>query len=347
MRLFDQEDNYFGLDLGSNAIKLAQVRELHGSPSLITYGDIETPANMLSSDSEIDQNRLSDLIKQLAEDARVTSKNVVAGLPASSTYTSVIKVPKLKDEELAQSIRFQADKYIPMAIDQVKLDWIVVGEDVENDEQEVLLVAAPISTATKYLNIIQKAGFELLSLEINPLAQARSLVSIKNPDSCVVILDMGVNNTDLSVIDKGVPRLVRSVSVGSRSFRRMISQNLGLDDTQADQFMKKFGMMEGKLDNQVISSMKPLVDNLIEETKKSISFYQEKNKDRNVEKVIITGGTSALPELPMYLANNIGVTVEIGNPWQNVSYPAEIQQQLAGLALNYATALGLALRNFV
>jgi type IV pilus assembly protein PilM len=93
--------------------------------------------------------------------------------------------------------------------------------------------------------------------------------------------------------------------------------------------------------------MKPLVDNLIEETKKSVSFYQEKSNDRKVERVIITGGTTALPELPMYLANNIGLTVEIGNPWQNVSYPSEIQQQLAGLALNYATALGLALRNFV
>ena len=347
MRLFDQEDNYFGIDLGSTSIKLAQVRELHGSPSLITYGDIETPANMLSSDSEIDQNRIADLIKQLADDARVTSKNVVAGLPASATYTSVIKVPKLKDAELAQSIRFQADKYIPMAIDQVKLDWLVVGEDEENDEQEVLLVAAPISTATKYLNILQKAGFELLALEINPLAQARSLISQKDPDHCVVILDMGVNNTDLSVIDKGVPRLVRSISVGARTFRRMISQNLGVDDTQADQFMKKFGMMEGKLDNQVVRSMKPLVDNLIEETKKSVSFYQEKSNDRKVERVIITGGTTALPELPMYLANNIGLTVEIGNPWQNVSYPSEIQQQLAGLALNYATALGLALRNFV
>lgn len=346
MALFNTDENYFGLDLGTNSIKLAQVHELHGTPSLITYGDIETPANLLASDSDIDQQRVADLVKQLAADAKVTTKNVVAALPSNAAYTAIIQVPKLSHEELTQSIKFQADKYIPMAIDQVKLDWVVIGDVPDSDEQEVLLVAAPNNIANKYLNIVQKAGLELLALEINPIAQARSLVSNKTPDSCVLIIDMGVNASDLSIVDRGVPRLVRSVPVGSRAMQRVIAQNLGLDEAQADQFLKKFGLMQNKLEGQVYRTLKPLMDNLIEEINKSVTFFREKNSSIKIEKLILTGGTSALPELPMYIANASGMTVEIGNPWQNVSYPTEIQASLASLSLNYATALGLALRSY-
>ena len=130
------------------------------------------------------------------------------------------------------------------------------------------------------------------------------------------------------------------------ALRRVISQNLGLDETQADQFMKKFGMQEDKIEGQVFKTLKPAVDHLVEEINKSISFFVEHNPKLKIDKVVLTGGTSALPGLPAYIANTVRLTVEIGNPWVNISYPAEMQQSLAGISLNYATALGLALRNF-
>lgn len=344
MKLFPQEDNYFGLDIGSSAIKLAQLRQLHGRPSLVTYGDIEVPSDMVVSDSDIDQQRVADLIKQLAEDAKVTSKNVVASLNAAQSYTAVITTPKLNHDELAQSIRFQADKVIPMAIDQVKLDWAVVGEDAEKDEIEVLLVAAPNNVAIKYLNIVQKAGLELMALEINAIAQSRSLVSPADSQSCLLIADIGVLATDIAIVNAQIPRLVRSAPVGYRAMLRVAMQNLGIDENQAEQFLKKFGMDQTKLEGQVFKTLKPIVDHLVEELNKSISFFQEKNENKHIEKIILTGGTTALPGLPLYLANATGLTVEIGNPWQNISYPAELQGSLAGLSLNYSTAIGLSMR---
>jgi type IV pilus assembly protein PilM len=344
MKLFPQEDNYFGLDIGSSAIKLAQLRELHGRPSLVTYGDIEVPSDMVISDSDIDQQRVADLIKQLADDAKVTSKNVVASLNAAQSYTAIITTPKLNHEELKGSIHFQADKVIPMAIDQVKLDWAVVGENPEKDELEVLLVAAPNNVATKFLNIVQKAGLELMALEINSIAQSRSLIGAADAQACVMIVDIGVLASDIAIINAQVPRLVRSAPVGYRAMLRVATQNLGIDDTQADQFLKKFGMDQTKLEGQVYKTLKPIVDHLVEELNKSISFFQEKNENKHIEKIILTGGTTALPGLPLYLANATGLTVEIGNPWQNISYPTELQSSLAGLSLNYSTAIGLAMR---
>jgi type IV pilus assembly protein PilM len=344
MKLFPQEDNYFGLDIGSASIKLAQLRQLHGRPSLVTYGDIEVPSDMVISDSDIDQQRVADLIKQLADDAKVTSKNVVASLNAAQSYTAIITTPKLNHEELAQSIKFQAEKVIPMAIDQVKLDWAVVGENAEKEELDVLLVAAPNNIATKYLNIVQKAGLELMALEINAIAQTRSLVAPADAQACLLIADMGVLATDIAIINAQIPRLVRSAPIGYRAMMRVATQNLGIDENQAEQFLKKFGMDQTKLEGQIFKTLKPIVDHLVEELNKSISFFQEKNENKHIEKIILTGGTTALPGLPLYLANATGLTVEIGNPWQNISYPAELQGNLAGLSLNYATAIGLAMR---
>ncbi len=344
MKLFPQEENYFGLDIGSSSIKLAQLRALHGRPSLVTYGDIEVPSDMVVSDSDIDQQRVADLIKQLADDAKVTSKNVVASLNAAQSYTAIITVPKLSHEELAQSIKFQADKVIPMAIDQVKLDWAVVGENPASDELDILLVAAPNNIANKYLNIVQKAGLELMALEINSIAQSRSLVSPADSQSCILIADIGVLATDIAIINAQIPRLVRSAAVGYKAMLRVATQNLGIDAGQADQFLKKFGMDQAKLEGQVYKTLKPIVDHLVEELNKSITFFQEKNENKHIEKIILTGGTVALPGLPLYIANSTGLTVEIGNPWQNISYPAELQSNLAGLSLNYATAIGLAMR---
>ena len=346
MKLLPQEDNYFGLDLGSSSIKIAQLRELHGSPSLVTYGDIEVAGNLLSSDSEIDQNRVSELIKQLAQDAKVTTKNVVASLSASQSYTAIIRTPKLSHNELAESIKFQADKVIPMAMDQVKLDWAVVGEVPETDEVDVLLVAAPNNTANKYLNIIQKAGLELLALEINPIAQSRSLIGPADKPKCIIIVDIGSIASDIAILSNTVPQLVRSVAIGSKALNRVVSQNLGIDAGQADQFIKKFGMDQTKIEGQVFKTLKPVVDHLVEEINKSITFFQEKNPTQRVEKIILTGGTTALPGLPLYLANATGLTIEVGNPWQNISYPKELESSLAGLSLSYATAIGLAMRNF-
>lgn len=346
MDSFNQEQNYFGLDLGNSSIKIAQLRELSGRPTLVTYGDIDIPENLLASDSQVDQDKIADYVKQLAMDANVSTKNVIASLPSTSSYSSIIKTPIVDAKELGESIKYQADKYIPIPVDQAKLDWAIIDENKDKDELTVLIIAAPNSLATKYLNIVQKAGFELLALEINALALSRSLLPVNDNSSTIMIVDIGTLSCDIGIFIGQVPQIVRSIGVGSKAMRRVVSQNLGLDETQADQFMKKFGMQEDKLEGQVYKTLKPAVDHFVEEIVKSANYFSQRHPDGKIEKIILTGGTSALPNLPLYIANSTQLTVEIGNPWLNISYPSDLQSTLASISLNYATVLGLALRNF-
>lgn len=345
MQVFIEDEHYFGVDLGNSGIRLVELKQIHDKPTLVTYGDIEMPFGLLSSDAPADQQRVAEVLKKLYADARVGTKNVVAGLPASKVFASVVKLPQMGDDEIAHTLKFQADKYIPMPLDQVKLDFFRMTQSKDAAEIDVLLVATPSVVANKYLNIFQQAGLELMALDINAIAQARAMVPVADID--VVIVDFSSLTTDIAVVAKGVTGLIRSVNIGAKSLVRVTAQNLGLDETQADQFVRKFGLTQTKLEGQVYRSMKPLLDNIVDEVKKSIDYYYQGSTERKIEKVIITGGPAAIPEMSVFLANSLGMAVEMGNPWQKVSYATEFTDRLAGMALGYSTAVGLALRNMV
>ena len=352
MSIFSGEENFFGIDLGTSGVRVVQLKNTHGKPSLLTYGDIEAPNNLIASDAPADQEKMAEIVRKIADDAGVSTKVAVTAIPTQSVFATTIKTPKLSDAELASSIHLHADKYIPMPIDQVKIDYVVLNDgsvdgkkpaDDSNVEMEVFLVAAPNIVTTKYLNIIQKAGFELLALEVSPIALVRSLVP-QDATGGVLIADFGASATDITIAVAGKPRLIRSVNVGSHSVVRIAAQNLGLDEAQAMQFIQKFGLTQDKLEGQVYKSVKPAIDNLFSEISKSIKYFQTSDPGHTVDKIIITGRMTTMPEFPLYLANTVGLTVEIGNPWLNVSYPSSLADKLNTVSLNYATAIGLAMR---
>ena len=343
--LSNTTDKYFGLDIGNTGIRVVQVQGASGNPALVTYADAALPVGLLTSDSPIDHEKIASTLKQIVKDAKIDTLNVVAGIPSAQSFSTVITTPKLSSEELAGAMKLQADQHIPMAVDQVKMDWHVIGPGKDETEMRVLLVAAPNTVVNKYLNIVQKAGLELQALEVNALALTRSL--LPPSDLAVVVLDVGSLATDIAIVHQKAPQLIRSVQVGGEIFFRAVGQDLGLDAEQAEQFTKKFGLTKTKLEGQVLKAVKPTLDILNDEIQKSVKFFAQQNPDVKLEKIVITGGTTALPELTTYIANATGLPVELGNPWVNISYPAAMQQKLLSLSLQYGVAAGLALRAYL
>lgn len=345
MGILSRDSDYFGLDIGEAAIRIVQLKRSGGRPSLVSYGDAPLTAGTSRSDSAADIERLGLAIAKLAKDLRLTTTNVVAGLPASKVFASIITTPKLSNAELAKAIPLQADQYIPMPIDQVKLDWTVLGPGPTANELEVLLVAAPNTVTQKYLQVMETAGLQVMALEINSTALYRALVPPTSPPA--LVLDMGAVASDLAIIYQNSPRLIRSIGVGGTTLINAASQALGLDEAQAEQFVHKFGLTQTKLEGQVYKAIKPSLDVLVEEVGKSIKFFMGRYPQAKLEKLVLTGGTSALLELPTFIATAIGLPVEIGNAWVNVSYPAGLQDKLITVSSHYGVASGLAQRSFV
>lgn len=345
MALFVKDTEFFGLDIGSTAIRLVQLRRGGDHPALVAYGSLPVPANLTNSDSQMDQDKIAELVRQLVRENRVSLKNAVVGLSATKVFATVITTPKLDNAQLAKAIRYQAEQYIPMALDQVKLDWAVIDQSKDGKQLEVLLVAAPNAAIEKYVAIMEKAGLEPLALEPNATAVARAVMPPNN--LAVVIVDFGSLDSDISIVWNNAPRLIRSVAVGSMTMVRSVAQNLGLDDVQANQFTFKFGLTQSKLEGQVFKAIKPTLDNLVSEVEKSAKYFVGRYPDVKLEKLIITGAASGLPELGPFLANSTGLPVEFGNAWVNVSYPSALQDKLMGLSVEYAAAVGLAGRGYI
>jgi type IV pilus assembly protein PilM len=345
MGFFVKDTEFFGLDIGSTAIRLVQLRRGGEHPALVAYGSIPVPLNLTTSDSKMDQDKIAELIKQLVRENHVTLKNVVAGLSSSKVFATVITTPKLDNAQLAKAIRYQAEQYVPMALDQVKLDWAVIDQTKDGKQLEVLLVAVPFSVIDKYVSILEKAGLDPLALEANATAVARSLVPAG--PKAVAMLDLGSLDSDISIVWNNAPRLVRSVNVGGLTFVKSVAENLGLDEVQANQFTYKFGLTQSKLEGQVFKAIKPTLETLVSEIEKSVKYFTGRYPDVKIEKLVVTGSASSLPELGPFLANSTGLPVEFGNAWINVSYPAGLQDKLLALSSEYAAAVGLAGRWYI
>jgi type IV pilus assembly protein PilM len=161
------------------------------------------------------------------------------------------------------------------------------------------------------------------------------------------MVDFGSLDTDVSIVWNNAPRLIRSVSMGGLTLVRAVSQKLGLDEVQATQFTYKFGLTQSKLEGQVFKAIKPMLENLVSEVEKSTKYFNGRYPEVKLEKMVVTGATSSLPELGPFLANSTGLPVEFGNAWINVSYPSALQDKLLGLSSEYAAAAGLAGRGYM
>lgn len=341
--LFTRDTSYFGLDIGSSAIRLVQLRPNVGAkPSLVAFGSLDLPQGLAESDAKVDWAKLSDLVKTLVHETKIQTHNVVAALPGSVAFTTVVKMPKMSKGEVAKAIQYQAEQYIPMNLSEARLDWHVL-EGADPTSVEVLMVAAPIHWVQKYTSILEGAGLTIQALEVNPIAAARSLVPPGTSE--VIIVDIGRATTDIAVVAHGVVRHIRSVPIGGEAMTRAIVQRLSVDEAQADGFKTKFGLDATKLDGTVVSSLTPVVDSILQEVDRSRKYYHTELGGSEVAHCILCGGVSNLPGLAAYVSQRLNISVQMGNPWAEVNFPAQIQSQLAQVAQGYSIAVGLAMRS--
>lgn len=364
MGLFSQQKQFFALDLSGTSVKVVELKHGPGKPQLVAYGGMSLPAGAMQSDSAVDRQNVANAVKQTVKKAKITSNQVVAALPGAAVFSSIITMPAIPKNELAESIKWQAKQYVPSPLDEVILDWHVVGEVAkkggppppaskpgENQaapaagqkEIEVMLIAAPIALVKKYVAIITDAGFKPLALEIEPLSLARSVVGVR--DEPVVVLDIGQASSEISIVENGVVRLNRNTTAGGGALTRAISQSLGVDANRAEQFKRDFGLRQDKLEGQIPKAVKPVLETMTTEIRRSLEFYREQpHTSGETKEMVVVGGTARMPELLPYLSATFGLEVRIGDPWANINYPSALKDQLQELAPSFSVTVGLAMR---
>jgi type IV pilus assembly protein PilM len=301
-------------------------------------------SKLVLSDSKTDQQRLAQVIRELVTQANLSTRNVAVGIPSQKVFTAVVDFDRLPANELAKAIRYQADSLIPTPLEKSKMDWAIIGDSPKDKTKvEVLLSSVENDFVEQRLDMLESIGLDVVAFEPDNLALTRALIPGDSPQAQMV-LDMGSRNTDLVLTVGGAPRLTRSIPTGAEAIVRSAAQNLNIDDNQARQFVFKFGLSKDKLEGRIYDAVIGTVDILTGEIDKSIKFFQSRYVDVPVTRIVVTGGASALPEFPLYLANKFAIEVEIGNAWRNVSFSTDRQNELLAVSNHFGVAAGLAER---
>lgn len=333
-----------GLDIGSNTIKAVQLDHNNGHYRLKAYGIAPTPPKGFESEAESDLETLSQALRNLLLDIKVSTSNVICALPESAVFTRVITLPILSDKELASAIHWEAEQFIPVPLEEVNLVWEVLERPQQGKIMEVLLVAAPKALTEKYVRVLGGAGLKPLALETETIAVARSLVG-ENKDSLTsLVVSIGNKTTDICIVNKGKIALTRSISTGGAALARALATSLGFDLPKAEEYKKSYGLLKGEMESKIVDALRPVFDLIVAEIKRSLAFYEKGKPGEQVKQIVLCGGSARLPGAVVYLAQSLGLEAQIGNPWQKVEMDEKVREILAEEAAVYAVAVGLAMR---
>jgi type IV pilus assembly protein PilM len=334
---------FFGLDIGSHKIKIIKLTKSGSQYRLMALGNAPSTQKGILSEAENDLTSLVSIIKKLHQESKINTKNVVSSLPQDQVFTQVVSLPKISENELISALKWEAEQYVPIPLSEVTLTHQIIGESTEKGKEkiEVLLAAAPNRLIDRMVTILKTAGFNLISLELEIMAVARSLIPSNSETTMVV--DLGAKATDIAVIDNGQIIFVRSLATAGEALTRAVAAGLGLDINQAEAYKKAYGADPGKLEGKMLEAITPVIEVVVAEMEKIIQFHQlEKNK--KINRIILTGGTASLPEIASLMVKKLSLEIQLGDPFAQIVKDDLIKKIPQHEIPLYAIATGLAMK---
>lgn len=366
-----QSKNKIGVDIGTSSIKVVELGKKGGRFELLNYGILELKNfNDNSGGQRLGQSILKfpneEIVwglKEILAKSNIKSKDVVASIPSFSTFTTIIEMPYLLEQDLAKAIPIEAKKYIPLPIEDVIIDWSIIGVKEHNQVNssktnqapgakavdsnipaatiEVFLAAVPKTETLKYQNIMKSAGLNLKALELENASLVRALLG--NDLSPTAIVNIGGRSTSILIVGKGFERISHNYEIGGFEITKTISKSLNISFEKAEELKRQFGLKN--IDENVINNaMISLIDMMVFETKKTVMNYEESSGEK-ISRIIITGGLSNMPNFYEYFKNKIGRDVFPGNVFSRVVYDQTLSSIVGELGNVFAISMGLAMRD--
>lgn len=336
--------NFFALDVGTDALRMVELSKTGQGWALEHFAYVQVSRQILQDSSDAGRRRLGETIKQAAEQAGIKTKKIAIGLPSSKTFTTIIEIPTQDAKSMDKIIKYHEDQYIPMPIDDATVDYVILGPS-PNDPQvtEVLLSSTASTYAEDRMECVEAVGFDLIAAEPDSIAMSRALTPPGINDARLII-DYGEDSTDLTVVYNGAPRLVRALPGGLSLLTRTVAGSLNVKESQARQFILKFGLAQDKLEGQVFKALDMPLENFASEITKSVNFFRAKYPNINVGGTLLSGFAGVIPFLGEYIEAKTQIPTSEGLPWQKVRVTQQQQQALSQVAAEFAVAIGLAER---
>jgi type IV pilus assembly protein PilM len=320
--ILGKRKNVIGLDIGSSSIKLVELTEGKASYKLQNLGISTLPPEAIVDGALMDSVTIIDTIRDLIATSKVKTKDVVTSVSGQSVIVKKIQLPYMTDAELEESIKWEAERHIPFDINDVNIDFQTCGANPENAEvMDVVLVAAKKDIINDYVSVIMEAGLNPIIIDIDAFA-LENMLAINyevGKEEVVAIANVGASTTNINILKNNVTGFTRDIFKGGDQITEDIQRQLHVDYEEAEKI--KVGSKVDVNSRSIVQNLlKTTSESLAVEIRNSLDFFQSSATYEKISKLYLSGGGSKMKDFDIILQQEIGIPVEVVNPFNRIEY---------------------------
>lgn len=340
-----------GIDISSSAVKVLELSKSGEHVRVERYAVEPLPQNAVVEHAITEVEQVGEAVERAVKRSGTKLKHAAVAIPAAHVITKIIKMAaNMTDQERHTQIEMEADHYIPYPLDEVNLDYCVLGPSESNpDEADVLMAACRKEVVEDYLAVIQRPGLspQVVDVETFAMENAYGLIASHMPgggmEKTVAILDVGATTTNINVVHNNRSVYTRDHAFGGRQLTEEIQRRYGLSYEEAGLAKKQGGLP----DNYQTDVLRPFMEAMCQEIMRALQFFYSSTPFNSVDQLLLAGGCAQIAGVDELVAARIGVPAMVANPFASMSLNARIKPQLlSNDAPSLMIACGLALRSF-
>ncbi len=348
-----------GIDIGTSAIKIVEIKKKGSKAVLETYGSISLgpyAGTEVGRVTNLPLEKIVEALKEVLKQSNVSTTDSALSVSVQSSLVFTMDLPaKVDESQIASIIPNEARKFIPVPITEVSLDYFILpkkepsyeemnaGDSMvaPQDKKEVLVVAIQNDAIEKLRTVVKDTMINSSFFELEIFSSVRA--NFEHELSLVLLIDFGASRTKLSLVEFGIVKNYHTINRGGSDITDAVAKSLDIPFEKAENLKKEFGLYENTTENKMAEVIKSQLDYIFSETNNVLLGY-EKKYGRTVSKVIFTGGGALMKGLKEISLNNFRADVEIGRPFKKVGAPQFLEKVLESTGPEFAVAIGLALR---
>ncbi len=345
--IFAKKDHLIGLDIGSRTIKLGELLITKKGRSLKTFGMIDLPQNAIVEGRVKEPTVVADVIKGLVADLNVSEQNVATSVAGYSVIIKRITVGKMTEEQLLENIHHEAEQYIPFDLDDVNIDFHVIGENKLNPNQmNVMLVAAKKEIVNEYVDLLEMAELNPVVIDIDVFALEKVFEdNYLDSEGTVALIDIGANKMNLNIVKGYLSNFTRDVNIGGEHITREIASRFECSFEEAEA-VKVGKDTETAPEEEVNEIVRSGISSWGAEIRRAIDFYYSTGSDEDIGRIVLSGGASRTSGFSELLSAETSIDVQMSNPFISVQMDERRfdMDYLESVAPQAAICMGLASR---
>lgn len=344
--LFGRKD-IVGLDIGSRHIKAVQLKETKSGHRLERLGIAELQTELIVEGSILDATRVIEAIKGLVSSADINAKDVTLSVSGhSSVIIKRVSLPQMTENELDEQIRFEAEQYIPFDIEDVSLDFQILGLAEEANMMDVLIVAVKKDKINEYAAVVREAGLNPVIVDVDAFALENMYelnYEVKEGEN-IALVNIGASTININILKGGVSVFTRDSSVGGNLLTEILQREYTTSYLNAEK-LKQGESVEGISAEDAAEVLHSAFEGIITEIARSFDYFRDTTNYENINEIILSGGVALTDKFASALSERAGINVSIADPFKNIEVPATFDKEyLKRVAPIVSVAVGLAMR---